>query len=82
VTCGGTTGPELPVDVRYLFWNHLRIMGSTMGSEDDFRSMLRAVDSGAIDPVVDSVFALDDTAAAFERLQAAEQFGKVAVELP
>jgi len=82
VTCGGTSGPDLPVDVRYLFWNHLRIMGSTMGSEDDFRSMLRAVDSGVIDPVVDSVFALDDTAAAFERLQAAEQFGKVAVELP
>jgi len=82
VTCGGTTGHELPVDVRYLFWNHLRIMGSTMGSEDDFRSMLRAVDSGVIDPVVDSVYALDDTVAAFRRLQAAEQFGKVAVELP
>jgi len=82
VTCGGTTGHELPVDVRYLFWNHLRIMGSTMGSEDDFRSMLRAVESGAIDPVVDSVFPLDDTVAAFRRLQAAEQFGKVAVELP
>ncbi len=82
VTCGGTTGPELPVDVRYLFWNHLRIMGSTMGSEDDFRSMLKAVDSGVIDPVVDSVFALEDTVGAFRRLQAAEQFGKVAVELP
>ena len=82
VTCGGTTGPDLPVDVRYLFWNHLRIIGSTMGSEDDFRAILRAVDRGAIDPVVDSVFALDDTVAAFGRLQAAEQFGKVSIELP
>ena len=82
VTCGGTTGPKLPVDVRYLFWNHLRIMGSTMGNEDDFRSMMGAVASGAIEPVVDSVFALDDTVKAFERLKAAEQFGKVAVEMP
>lgn len=82
VTCGSTSGPELPVDARYVFWNHLRIMGSTMGSDEDFRSMLRSVDSGAIDPVVDSVFALDDTVAAFRRLQAAEQFGKVVVALP
>jgi len=82
VTCGATTGHELPVDARYIFWNHLRVMGSTMGSEDDFRSMLKAVESGAIDPVVDSVFALEDTVAAFRLLQAAEQFGKVAVELP
>ena len=44
--------------------------------------LLQAVDSGVIEPVVDSVFALDDTVDAFRRLQAAEQFGKVAVELP
>ncbi|NKB88907.1 MAG: zinc-binding dehydrogenase [Acidobacteria bacterium] len=79
VTCGGTTGPKLPVDVRYLFWNHIRIMGSTMGNEVDFQRMLAAVSSGAIEPVVDSVFELEDTVKAFERLQAAEQFGKVAV---
>jgi NADPH:quinone reductase-like Zn-dependent oxidoreductase len=82
VTCGGTSGPKLPVDVRYLFWNHIRIMGSTMGNEVDFRRMLAAVGSGAIDPVVDSVFELADTVKAFERLEAAEQFGKVAVRLP
>lgn len=81
VTCGGTSGPKLPVDVRPLFWNHVRIMGSTMGSDLDFRAMLAAVDSGAIEPIVDRAFALDDTVAAFRRLAAAEQFGKVAVEL-
>jgi NADPH:quinone reductase-like Zn-dependent oxidoreductase len=81
VTCGATSGPKLPVDARRVFWNHLRIMGSTMGSDADFRSMLAAVDSGAIDPIVDRVFALDDSVAAFQRLAVAEQFGKVAVEL-
>lgn len=82
VTCGGTSGPHLPVDVRYLFWNHISILGSTMGNESDFCSMLAAVADGRIDPVVDRTFELDQTVQAFERLQAAEQFGKVAVRLP
>jgi NADPH:quinone reductase-like Zn-dependent oxidoreductase len=82
VTCGGTSGAKLPVDVRLLFWNHIRIMGSTMGNDADFRAMLAAVASGAIDPIVDSTFALDHTVEAFRHLEAAEQFGKVAIGLP
>lgn len=80
VTCGVTSGPRLPIDGRRVFWNHLRIQGSTMGNEADFRAMLRAVEAGRIEPVVDAVFPLEQTRAAFEHLRATEQFGKVVVE--
>ncbi len=81
VTCGGTSGPDLPVDVRYLFWNHVRILGSTMGSEPDFRSMVRAVANGAIVPIVDSVYPLEAAAEALGHLRGARQFGKVVLEI-
>lgn len=81
VTCGVTSGPKLPVDGRRVFWNHLRIQGSTMGNEADFRAMLRAVDAGRVEPVVDSVFPLTETRAALEHLRGAEQFGKVVLEI-
>lgn len=81
VTCGVTSGPELPIDGRRVFWNHLRIQGSTMGSEADFRAMLRAVSAGRIEPVVDRVFPLAEAAAALRHLGEADQFGKIVLAI-
>jgi NADPH:quinone reductase-like Zn-dependent oxidoreductase len=81
VTCGATTGPKIPADVRKLFWNQISIHGSTMCNEDEFRAMLTAVEAGGLSPTVDSVFPLEETVAAFERLQAAEQLGKVVLDV-
>lgn len=81
VTCGVTTGPKLPVDGRRVFWKHISILGSTMGSEADFRAMLRAVSAGRIVPVVDRVFPLDEAADALAYLKSAEQFGKVVIDI-
>ena len=81
VTCGVTTGPKLPVDGRRVFWKHVSILGSTMGSESDFRAMLRAIAAGRIEPVVDRVFPLEETVGALERLKSAEQFGKVVLDI-
>ena len=82
VTCGVTSGPQLPVDGRRLFWKHVRVVGSTMGSERDFRAMLQAVASGRIEPVVDRVLPLAETAGALRTLARAEQFGKIVLEMP
>lgn len=82
VTCGATTGPHIPVDVRAVFWKQLTIYGSTMGNAGEFAAMLEAVDGGRIEPVVDSVFPLADARAALERLEGAEQIGKIVLDIP
>jgi len=51
-------------------------MGSSMGSPDDFRAMLELFASG-LRPVIDRVYALENGADAFQRLDAGDQFGKV-----
>ncbi len=81
VTCGATSGPMVTTDVRRLFWNQWTIMGSTMGNDAEFRAITEELRKGKLYPPVDSVWELDDAPRAFERLAAAEQFGKVVIRV-
>ena len=77
VVFGGTGGPEVTIDVRALYLNWQSIRGTTMGSARDFAGLLRMVDGGRWRPVIDSVRPLEEAAAAHERMQAGEHFGKL-----
>ena len=75
VVYGGTAG-DATIAMFPLFWKHVTIAGSSMGSPGDFRAMLE-VFAGGLRPVIDRAFALADGAEALERLDAGDQFGKV-----
>ena len=79
VTCGCTTGPDATTDLARVFWNQLSILGSTMGDMDEFRSVIALFRSGAMRPVIDTVYAPSDAAAAYARLESGAQFGKLVV---
>lgn len=79
VTCGVTTGPEAKINIQMLYWNHISFMGSTMGSQEDHRALLRAVSHAKLRPVMDRVFSMNDAAKALARMEAGEQFGKIAL---
>ena len=81
VTCGGTSGPMVQTDVRRLFWNQWTIMGSTMGSDDEFAAIVAELRAGRLLPPIDSVYPLRHGRDAFARLRSGEQFGKVVVEV-
>ncbi|MFZ9914525.1 MAG: zinc-binding dehydrogenase, partial [Phycisphaerales bacterium] len=79
-TCGATTGPDATTDLTRIFWNQLRLVGSTMGNMDEFRQVVSLFKNGAIRPQIDRVFAPSQGVEAFERLEAGEQFGKLVVD--
>jgi NADPH:quinone reductase-like Zn-dependent oxidoreductase len=81
VTCGATSGPIVETDVRRLFWNQWSILGSTMGNDAEFDAIVSELRAGRLLPPVDSTFPLAEGRAAFERLESAEQFGKVVVTI-
>jgi len=81
VTCGGTSGPNLAMDVRRLFWHQWSILGSTMGNDAEFAAVVAELAAGRLTPPVDSVHALADGRAAFERLATGQQFGKVVLRI-
>jgi NADPH:quinone reductase-like Zn-dependent oxidoreductase len=81
VTCGATSGPNVQTDVRKLFWNQWTIMGSTMGNDRELDAIVQALGEGALVPPVDAIFPLENARAAYERLAAGEQFGKVVLRV-
>lgn len=81
VTCGATSGPNPKEEVRLIFWNQLSIIGSTMGSRDDWRRLMATVAAESLRPVVDEVIPLADGASAYSRLEQAQQFGKIVLAI-
>lgn len=77
VNFGDTGGDSALVDVDRLFFGHLRIQGTTMGSPREFDALLAHVEKAGWRPVIDSVYPLREAAAAHARLEARDRFGKV-----
>lgn len=77
VTPGCTTGPNATTDLARIFWNQLRILGSTMGTDDEFREAVALFRTGRVRPIVDRVIPADRATEAYETLEAGEQFGKL-----
>ncbi|MFM8566843.1 MAG: zinc-binding dehydrogenase, partial [Gemmatimonadota bacterium] len=81
VTCGGTSGPALAMDVRKLFWNQWSILGSTMGNDAELEAIVAAFAAGQLVRPVVGGGAGGAGRAAFERLASGRQFGKVVLRI-
>jgi NADPH:quinone reductase-like Zn-dependent oxidoreductase len=79
--CGATSGPNPPANLHRLWWKQLSVLGSTMGTREDFEGVYDLVASGRAKPVVDRVFPLAQAAAAHEHLEAGRQLGKVVLKI-
>lgn len=78
---GATQGNPPVLPMRKIFWRQLNLLGSTMGSPEDWSELIRFVDARKIKPVVSDVFPLDRAAAAFDLMQQGAQFGKIVLRV-
>ncbi len=81
VNYGATAGPPKKLDLFKVFWKQLHLIGSTMGSPDDFSAMLDLVNRQRVKPIVDEVFALEQGDAALQRMADGQQFGKLVLNV-
>jgi NADPH:quinone reductase-like Zn-dependent oxidoreductase len=80
VVCGATSG-DAPLELNRVFFQQLRIVGSTMGSREELAAVARlCVDTG-VRPTIDSIRPLSEARSAFERLIAGDAFGKLVLTL-
>ncbi|HEX2837843.1 MAG TPA: zinc-binding dehydrogenase [Phycisphaerales bacterium] len=77
VTPGATTGADATTDLTRIFWNQLRLLGSTMGTNDEFREVVSLFRAGKLKPAIDKVYKAEQCTDAYARLEAGEQFGKI-----
>ncbi|MFN2316563.1 MAG: zinc-binding dehydrogenase [Gemmatimonadales bacterium] len=81
VTSGATSGPQVALDIRKLFWFQWSILGSTMGNDAEFQAIVEQFRQGRLRPVVDSIVPLAQGPAAYARLAAGAQSGKLVIEV-
>lgn len=81
VVFGATTEDTVEMDLRAFFYGQYTMLGTTMGSREELREMLAFITEHEIHPVIDSLFPLERTAEAFDRLAASRQFGKIVLQL-
>ena len=77
VTCGATSGYDARTDLRQVFYRHLTILGSMMGSKAELLAAIKFIESGQIRAVVDRVLPLAEARKAHELMEDRAQFGKL-----
>jgi len=81
VTCGATSGFDAKTDLRHVFYRHLTILGSMMGSKADLLAAMKFIESGQIRAVVDRTLPLSEARKAHELIEGRAQFGKVVLDI-
>ncbi|MFT4412274.1 zinc-binding dehydrogenase [Fredinandcohnia humi] len=81
VTFGASAGDEVNFNLRNFFYGQYTLIGSTLGSGEEFQQMLTFVNEHNIKPVIDKVFPLQEVDKALTRIEEAEQFGKIAIKI-
>jgi len=81
VTCGATSGFDARTDLRHVFYRHLTILGSMMGSKADLLAAMKFIESGQLRAVVDRVLPLAEARQAHQLMEDRAQFGKLVLTL-
>jgi NADPH:quinone reductase-like Zn-dependent oxidoreductase len=77
VTCGATSGFAAETDLRQVFYRHVTILGSFMGSKSELLEAMKFIESGKIRAVVDRSLPLAEARRAHELMEDRAQFGKL-----
>lgn len=81
VTCGATSGPQIQMDLRFLYMRQFTIKGSYMGSHAELLEVVRLLEAGKVKPVMDSEFPLERARDAQARMESRANFGKIVLTI-
>lgn len=77
VAFGASAGDEIKLNLRDFFYGQFNLLGSTMGSAEELKEMIQFIEAHQIKPILDQFYSLEQFEEAFQRMQNADQFGKI-----
>lgn len=77
VTCGTSTGPDIKLDLRYVFSRELSILGNRVGTHQDLQEVVTWTAEGKLKPPIAKQFPLSEAAAALQFMEDRKHFGKI-----
>lgn len=82
VSFGATRGPVPNLLLPSMTVKEISVIGSTMGSSQDFADMVKFVEKHEIRPILDKTFSLEEATEALVRLEKGENLGKIVLSIP
>jgi zinc-binding alcohol dehydrogenase/oxidoreductase len=82
VTFGATAGPKVTVVMPRIFLKHLTILGTAMGTNEEFGAMLDLFAEHGLRPTINETFPLQETAAAMGYMEEGAGIGKIVLDIP
>jgi zinc-binding alcohol dehydrogenase/oxidoreductase len=79
VIFGATRGNPPVLPMRKVFWRQISVLGTTMGSPNNWSDLIAFVDRHRLHPVVSAEFPVERAADAFTLMEQGAQFGKIVV---
>ena len=77
VTFGASAGDEVQINLRSFFYGQLNLLGSTMGSGEEYLDMIKFSERNKIRPAIDTMYPLTQFERAFQKMEKAQQLGKI-----
>jgi alcohol dehydrogenase len=77
VSTGATTGYDSTIDLRYLFFKGINLLGATQGTKAGLEEVIGWVSKGKIKPVIDTVLPFANMAEGHVKMADSQLFGKI-----
>lgn len=77
VVAGAIAGPLVRLDLRTVYLKHLELIGSTLGTREDFADLVRYITEGRLVPLLSGCYPLSEIRRAQEDFEGKDFFGKL-----
>jgi NADPH:quinone reductase-like Zn-dependent oxidoreductase len=77
VSTGATTGYDSSIDLRYLFFRGINLLGATQGTKAGLQEVIGWVSRGKIRPVIDTVLPFSRMVEGHVKMADSQLFGKI-----
>ena len=82
VTFGATAGPKVTVVMPRIFLKHLTVLGTAMGTPEEFGAMLDLYAENGLRPLINETFPLEEATAAMGHMEEGSGVGKILLNVP
>ncbi|TKD72638.1 zinc-binding dehydrogenase [Pseudalkalibacillus hwajinpoensis] len=76
-TSGSAGGQKTELDFRTMYLKHITLIGSVLGTRDEFERLMKAVTEGKIKPIIDRTFPLEEAREAQSYFKKSGKLGKI-----
>ena len=77
VSTGATTGYDSTIDLRYLFFKGINLLGATQGTKAGLEEVIRWVSEGKIRPIIDTILPFSNMVEGHVKMAESQLFGKI-----